>query len=63
MLGASPPSQKSDLERNLDYANLRARAAEEKAEEAWALVMSYQESNDKVRWYGWDVIPFLTLSS
>ena len=53
----------SDLERNPDYANLRARAAEEKAEEAWALVKSYQESNDKVRWYSWDVIPFLTLSS
>ena len=38
----------SDLERNLEYVNLRARAAEEKAEEAWALVKSYQESNDKV---------------
>ena len=51
----------SDLERNLDYVNLQARAAEEKAEEAWALVKSYQESNDKVRWYGWDVIPLLSL--
>ena len=51
-----------NLERNLDYANLRARAAKEKAEEAWALVKSYQESNDKVGWYGWDVIPFLTSS-
>ena len=50
----------SDLERNLDYAKLRARAAEGEAKEAWALVKSYQESNDKVRWYSWDVIPFLT---
>ena len=38
----------SNLERNLDYVNLRVRAAEEKAEEAWALVKSYQELNDKV---------------
>ena len=38
----------SDLERNLEYANLQVRAAKEKAEEAWALVRSYQESNDKV---------------
>ena len=48
----------SDLERNLDYVNLWARAAEEKAEEAWALVKSYQELNDKVGWYGWGVVPF-----
>ena len=47
----------------MDYANLKARAAKEKAKEAWALVKSYQELNDKVGWYGWDVIPFLTLSS
>jgi hypothetical protein len=40
--------QISDLERNLDYANLRVKAAEERANEAWALVKSYQESNDKV---------------
>ena len=32
----------------MDYANLRVKAAEEKAEEAWALTKSYQESNDKV---------------
>ena len=38
----------SDLERNLEYANLQARAAEGKAEEAWALVKSYQEANNKV---------------
>ena len=31
-----------------NYANLRAKAAEEWAEEVWALTKSYQESNDKV---------------
>ena len=32
----------------LDYANLRVKATEERAEEAWALTKLYQESNDKV---------------
>ena len=41
---------------------MRARAAE-KAEEAWALVKLYQESNDKVGRYGWDVISWLILLS
>jgi hypothetical protein len=38
----------SDLERNLDYANLRAKAAEDRAEDAWAELKAYRESNDKV---------------
>jgi hypothetical protein len=37
-----------DLKRRVEYAELRAQHAEERAEEAWALVKSYQESNNKV---------------
>ena len=33
---------------DIDYANLQVKAAEERAEEAWTLTKSYQESNDKV---------------
>ena len=46
----------SNLERNLDYANLQTRAVEERVEEAWALVKFYQESNDKVRGNSFEIV-------